>query len=119
MSYELCIKEIQKGTKKHLKEDLFFQWYLFLSEYNLGKHNPAYKRLNDILVSKPNLVDYRNHLKDILSNPKIKEIVNKYYSDEELKLFYSVVEKEKTQKENFNKTIKNLRDFYKKAHDTL
>lgn len=118
-NYELCIHQIQRGIKKNLKEDFFLQGYLFLSEYKQGKYNSAYKKLNEILASKPNLVDYRSHLKDILSDLKIKEIINKYYSDEELKLFYSVIEKEKTQEESFNETIKNLRNFYKKAHDAL
>ncbi|SFK77484.1 hypothetical protein SAMN05216302_10153 [Nitrosomonas aestuarii] len=116
-NYDNCIKEIRKRMIKYPKEIGFLQWYIFLSEYYRGKYSSAYLQLIQILVSKPNLVGYRTHLKDVLSDTKIQKILNKHYSDDELKVFFSVIESEKIQEENFREQVKNLLDYYKKAHD--
>lgn len=77
-----------------------------------GKYDSAYARLNNILGAKPHLISSRGFLSKVIYDEKIKEMLNKHYSENELKEFYSVIENEKTQAIEFIETAKRLRDYY-------
>ncbi len=118
--YDKCIDEIYKFKNKSSKDKHFLELNLFQAEYMKGKRDSAYARLNSLLASdKPILVTYRGFLKNIISDEKIRKILNKYYSDKEVVDVYSVIEKEKILKEDFIKRANFLRHYFKNKTENI
>lgn len=111
--YDMTIKELEKGGKHYPKDKGFLDFYFVLAKYKLNFKNEAYKKVEDIFESKPNLLSIRDFIKEILTDEKIKELLNKYFSESDFKEFHSVIQKEELFKNSFISNAKQLEGYYK------
>lgn len=112
--YDETIKTIKRGQSKYSKDINFLDTYVYQSLYKMNKRDEAYKKLEKIFESKPHLVSNRNALKHFLGDKKVKELLNKYFSDSQLKELNKVITQEKLKENLFIENAKRLEEFYRK-----
>ena len=110
--YTECYNFIIKFENKN-KVSEFSEFYKFKCEMELNYSKKAYARLSTILQNKPNLVSSRGFIGNYLSEPTVKSMLDKYYSDAEISEVHKVLEQENDLKNQFIKNNKKLRDYYK------
>lgn len=111
--YEKAIKAIEVGKTKYPKDKSLFTFYEINSLFKLNKKESAYNKIEKMFETKPHLVSNRTFIKELLKDEKIKELLNKYFSDNEIQELQAVIKREKLQEEAFVKNAKELEDYYK------
>jgi len=111
--YEKAIKAIEVGKTKYPKDKSLFIFYEINSLFKLKKKESAYNKIEKMFETKPHLVSNRTFINELLKDEKIKELLNKYFSDNEIQELQTVIKREKLQEEVFVKNAKELEDYYK------
>lgn len=115
--FKKCQKIIRKEISKYPKDKNFLDSYFFMSEYRLGKKENSYSLLNNILKEKPHLVSSRGFLDEFLSDEKVKLLLEKYYSENELIELNNVLKKETIFTNAFIEQAKKLKNYYADKSD--
>lgn len=110
--YVDTIKTIKKGQNKYEKDKNFMNAYIFQSLYKIGRKSEAYKIIESLFETKLHLVSNRNSLKDYLEDEKIKELINKYFSNSEITELETVIVQERLIENQFIANAKFLENFY-------
>lgn len=111
--YEKAIKAIEVGKTKYPKDKNLFTSYEINSLFKLNKKESAYKKIEKMFETKLHLVSNRTFISELLTDEKIKELLNKYFSDSEIQELQTVLKRKKLQEEVFVKNAKKLEDYYK------
>lgn len=115
--YEKAIKTIEKGRNQYPKDKGLFTFYEINSLFKLNKKETTYKKIEKAFETKPHLVSNRNFIKELLADEKIKELLDKYFSDKEIQELHAVIAKEKLQEATFVKNAKELEEYYKRKSE--
>ena len=115
--YEKCKKEISKSIFKYPDDKNFLDFYSFLSEYTSGQKDKSYKMLDTILKSKPHLVSSRGFIDDLLNDDKIKELIQKHYTENEITELRLVLKREEDLQKSYIDQAKALLKYYKDKSD--
>lgn len=113
--YKQCINHIERHRSLFPDEMNFCQDYYALCEYALGNKNKFYEIVENMYKDRPHnggLVYSRNFLKDFIEDEKLVNILRKYHTDEEYKIFKATIEKEKEYFDLFINTNKSLSKYY-------
>jgi len=117
--YEKCKKEISNSLLKYPNDKDFLNFYSFLLEYSSGQRDKSYKMFDTILKNKPDLVSSRGFIGNILIDDKIKELIQKHYTENEITELKVVLKREEDLQKSFTEQAKALLKYYKDKTDNV
>lgn len=100
--YKECKKLIKKNLKKYSKEIVFLSHYDLMCDSKLNSID--YKKVEKVLKRRDydgGLVYSRGTIKVLIKDKKTKELIEKYYSNEEIKYCEDTIEQEQKQKDSY------------------
>ncbi|MDO8452964.1 MAG: hypothetical protein Q7S59_00165 [Sulfurimonas sp.] len=112
-NYKQCKKTIQDYKKNYPNTDgVFLDLYLAKCELNLKNNRKFEKLISNVMKQKPELIGHRRIYDEIFDIKIVKNLFEKYYTDEEIKRLKDTLEIEQIQKENFENQNKNLYKYF-------
>lgn len=108
--YEKCKKTIQKSNSANDKTTL--RLYYAMTEYKLAKKESVLLILADVLKDKPDLISYRNFLKDLYLDKKVNAPIKDIYTESEILDLSNIIQSETLVLNNFTRQANNLKAYY-------
>lgn len=112
--YKACHYSIKKYVD-YYKDDGYkslLKCYDFLCDYMLNNKNEAYRKIDILLANKLDLISNRSFFKQIIEDNNVICLLGKYFKQDELSYFRSLVESELNSKEIFIEQAKKIRKHY-------
>jgi len=112
-NYKMCKRTIQDYKRNYPNMDsIFLDLYLAKCELKLNNNQKFKKLISNVLKEKPELIGHRYICKEILNLDIVKDLLKKYYSDEEIKKLKETLDQEEVKKDNFENQNKNLYKYF-------
>jgi hypothetical protein len=112
--YKKCKRLIRKGETKYRKDETWIKFYRFQCEYRSGKSALAYRTLENILNTNPDLVSSRGFLLDVMDDAAVRETIERHYSKAEVNRLDAVVRSEREAHDRFVNQANRLREYYRR-----
>ena len=111
--YKRCLRSIHTAETKFPSDKVWLEFYRFLCQYRGGNKAVAYRALDRILNSKPQLVSNRGFIANVMTDSAIREVVGRHYTEAEIRELDSVIRHEAAAQADFIAQATKLKEYYR------
>lgn len=114
-----CRRLLRRAEARFPRDEIFWKFHRFRCEYQTGNTAAACRTLDRILKAKPDLVSSRGFVADAMIHSDVRQVIDRYYTKEEIEKLSSVVREEAKVNSDFITQAGKLKAYYQDRANSL